>query len=257
MAEDYFTRLVHSVDRADADDIARGRAGLVSIPLAQQPRVMPITWLLITGCIASFAVQVAQSGSIGDTITGSPLALGGSLAAQAVADGEVVRLLSHAFLHIGIVHLLLNMVGLFVIGRQLEPRIGSARFAMIYIAAVLGSAACSLVFESSFTLMAGASGGIYGLLGATLVYEWWAYRHMTPILLILLGLGVLEFFGEHGQVAVYAHAGGLLMGSVAMWVAIWCDRTTAPFKVRAVPVLGALGAALVIVGMLAASSVAG
>ena len=82
-----------------------------------------------------------------------------------VAGGEYWRLLSSIFLHIGIMHLMLNSLGLLIYGMLLERVFGSSRFVLIYISAGLAGSTASFV-ANPLAISAGASGAIFGLLGA-------------------------------------------------------------------------------------------
>lgn len=84
---------------------------------------------------------------------------------------EYYRLLTSVFLHFGIEHLLNNMVMLGAIGYHLEPEIGRIRFLLVYFLSGIGGNICSLLFNVSFenvVVSAGASGAVFGLMGALL-----------------------------------------------------------------------------------------
>jgi membrane associated rhomboid family serine protease len=87
-----------------------------------------------------------------------------------VAHGDWWRLITAAFLHYGPFHLLLNMLALYWFGSLLEQRIGSGRFLMLYLVSGLAGSAGALVW-SPLTPTVGASGAIFGILGAGLVLE--------------------------------------------------------------------------------------
>ena len=87
----------------------------------------------------------------------------------AVADGEWFRLVSAAFLHGGLVHLLLNMLGLYLLGPSLEATMGRLRFVVLYLLAALGGSAASYAVSGFRTASLGASGAIFGLFAAHLV----------------------------------------------------------------------------------------
>lgn len=130
-----------------------------------------------------------------------------------VQMGEVWRLISSAFLHIGILHLLCNMYALYVIGPQLESFFGKTKFLVIY----LFSALCGNLFSDVFSVHigAGASGAIFGLLGA-LLYFGYHYRvylgsvmksQIIPIILLNLMIGFTISGIDNA-----AHIGGLIAG---------------------------------------------
>jgi membrane associated rhomboid family serine protease len=84
-----------------------------------------------------------------------------------VATGDVYRLLTSAFLHLGIAHLLLNMLALFFVGPALERWLGRPRFAALYVLSTLGGAVLVYLLTPVDVPTVGASGAIFGLFGAT------------------------------------------------------------------------------------------
>ncbi len=129
-----------------------------------------------------------------------------------VATGEWYRLLTAAFLHVRPWHLLLNMVGLWIFGVSLESSLGRARFTALYLLSALGGSVVSYAFSSSAQLSLGASGAIFGLLGATLVIVRRLRHNMRP-LLALLAINVVYGFLVPG-IDWRAHLGGLATGLV-------------------------------------------
>ena len=92
--------------------------------------------------------------------------------ALCVEQGDWWRLMTAAFLHYGPVHLLLNMVALYWFGSLLEERIGSGRYLLLYLVSGLAGSAGALLWPNGFlTPTVGASGAIFGILGAGLVLE--------------------------------------------------------------------------------------
>ena len=132
-----------------------------------------------------------------------------------VKSGEYIRLITSAFVHIGIIHLLSNMYALYVIGRQVEQLYGRMKYILIYfISAIMGSL-FTVVFSSSNTVAAGASGAIFGLLGA-LLYFGYSYRgyignsiinQVLPAILLNLVIGF-----SSPNIGNSAHIGGLIGG---------------------------------------------
>lgn len=127
---------------------------------------------------------------------------------------EYYRLLTAAFVHDGIIHLLLNCYALYIIGSQLEGFIGRAKYIVVYIfSAVLGSLLSSVLSPYASV---GASGAIFGLMGS-LLYFGYHYRvylgnvlksQIIPLIVINLLLG----FIQGGTIDNYAHIGGLIGG---------------------------------------------
>lgn len=129
-----------------------------------------------------------------------------------VAAGEYYRLLTSAFLHGGIVHLLLNMYALYLFGPQLEAALGRLRFIVLYVVSALGGSALSYAFASPVQPSLGASGAVFGLLGAYLVINRRLGRDNTPVLMLLainLAYGFLV-----PNIDWRAHLGGLVTGAL-------------------------------------------
>lgn len=140
-----------------------------------------------------------------------PVQLAAEMHGPTVDDGEVWRLVTASFVHYGVLHLLANLAMLTLAGWWLEPWMGSLRFALLYGVSVLASGAASyIVFHDSLT--AGASGAIFGLLGALLVLAVRRGQHVLLAIGLLL-FGAVTTFAIPGM-AIAAHAGGLLVGLV-------------------------------------------
>ncbi len=129
-----------------------------------------------------------------------------------VQGGEWWRLITAAFLHVGLLHLVLNMLALLVFGAELERQLGRWRFLGIYLIAVLGGAAAIQLLGDPVRPVAGASTAIYGLLGALGVLML-ARRQDVRGLLTLLVINVLISFLP--GVSLLGHLGGLVAGAAA------------------------------------------
>lgn len=137
-------------------------------------------------------------------------------------NGEYWRLLSSAFLHGGILHILFNMYVLFVIGQVLERILGHARYAILYLVAALGGAVASYMFSDILTVSVGASGAIFGLMGA-LVVAGRRLRYDITQVLVLLVINVAIGFMSPG-VDWRAHLGGLVIGGAVAAVYVFAPR---------------------------------
>lgn len=133
---------------------------------------------------------------------------------------QFYRLLTCSFLHIGVIHLAFNMYALYVIGAQVESFFGKARYLIIYLGSALTASLLSICFSNSIS--AGASGAIFGLLGA-LLYFGYHYRlylgstissQIIPLIIINLALGFLMSGVDNA-----AHIGGLIGG---IFIAMAC-----------------------------------
>jgi membrane associated rhomboid family serine protease len=129
-----------------------------------------VTKALVAINVGVYVAELVTGGGVNGT--GSTIYLHGVLFGPLVEQGDWWRLLTAAFLHYGPVHLLLNMVGLYWFGSLLEERIGSGRYLMLYLVSGLAGSAGALLWSNGFlTPTVGASGAIFGILGAGLVLE--------------------------------------------------------------------------------------
>lgn len=139
-----------------------------------------------------------------------------------VADGEVYRLLTSAFLHGGLLHLLLNMYALFMFGPPIEAALGRLRFVALYLVSALGGSALSYAFAAPNQPSLGASGAVFGLLGAFLVVSRKQRRDTSAVLVLLainLGYGFLV-----PRVDWRAHVGGLIAGALIALALVYAPR---------------------------------
>jgi membrane associated rhomboid family serine protease len=131
-----------------------------------------------------------------------------------LAEGEWYRLLTAAFLHYGPIHLAMNMLALWWIGRPLEDWLGPARYLLLYLVSGLAGSAGALV-ASPGAITVGASGAIFGILGAAIVLE----RQGTYVLggsaLTLLIVNIAFTFAVPG-ISIGGHLGGLAGGALCI-----------------------------------------
>ena len=159
-----------------------------------------------------------------------------------VADGEWYRMLSAAFLHEQIWHLALNMYALWILGSLLEPALGRWRFTALYLLSALGGSAASLLAPGVVSI--GASGAVFGLMGALFVVLRRFGRDVTAVL-VILGINVVFGFVVPG-IDWRAHLGGLVTGAVLAYTFAHTPRAQrTAFSVLACVVMLVLIAALV------------
>ncbi|MEA2495864.1 MAG: hypothetical protein QOJ29_3775 [Thermoleophilaceae bacterium] len=179
-----------------------------------------LTYTLIGMNVLAYFGTVLSGSSLGGSVGG-----GGSLLAKAglngpaVADGEVWRIITSGFMHYTTIHLLFNMYMLFILGQLLEPAIGRLRFGLIYfVALVCGSLGALIV--SPHALTAGASGAVFGLMGAAVVV-----MRNRGLNVMQSGLGItlllnLAITFTISNISVGGHIGGLIGGAIAGWVLV-------------------------------------
>ena len=140
----------------------------------------------------------------------------GALFGPLVAAGDWWRLITAAFLHYGPFHLGLNMLALWWFGAPLEETLGRGRFLLLYLVSGLAGSAGALI-ASPQAVTVGASGAIFGILGAALVLE----RQGTPVFGGALTLIVinLAFTFAVPNISIGGHLGGLaggILGTLAL-----------------------------------------
>lgn len=128
-----------------------------------------------------------------------------------IHQGQWYRLVTAAFLHANIEHILFNMVTLLVIGSPVEALVGRVRFVAIYLIAGIGGSVCSYLLSPAYIEGIGASGAIFGLFGA---YAVLARRHRfdTRLVLVLIVIELVISFADPG-IDWRAHLGGLVVGA--------------------------------------------
>ena len=193
-------------------------------------RPYPVTIALIAINVGVYLLELAIGGAYDGT--GNSIFYKGALFAHGyfdgspgVGDGGWWRLITAAFLHYGPIHLALNMLALYWFGRVLENVIGSLRFMLLYIACGLaGSAGALYLTPNSPTV--GASGAIFGVLGALLVLERRGVIQSGGQILALIVLNLVLTFSLSG-ISIGGHIGGLIAGVVLMLLYLQFNRSIA------------------------------
>ncbi len=161
-----------------------------------------------------------------------------------VAEGEYYRLLTSAFLHHGVAHLVLNMWALWAVGQSLELWLGRTRFLALYMMSALGGSALVYLASPPLSNTAGASGAIFGLFGAIFVISRRMNMDIRPIaFVIILNLAftfVIPLLGG-SNISWQGHLGGLFTGG-----ALAMAYAYAPRRHRTAVQLGATAAVAVL-----------
>lgn len=138
-----------------------------------------------------------------------------ALYAPYVRGGDYYRLISSSFLHVSLFHLLVNMYSLYIIGSQIENFFGKTKYIVIYLFSAIMGSLFSMLFTRGVSI--GASGAIFGLLGAMLYFGYF-YRiylgntitsQILPVILINLLIGF-----SSSSIDNFAHIGGLVGGII-------------------------------------------
>jgi membrane associated rhomboid family serine protease len=153
-----------------------------------------------------------------------------------VADGEYWRLLTAAFLHGSVIHLALNMYALFLFGPPLEAALGRARFLALYQVSALGGSAASYAVAGPASPSLGASGAVFGLLGAFFVVNRRLRRDSSGlIVLLIINLG-FSFLAPN--IDWRAHLGGLVTGALCTVALAYApERRRNPVQVAGIAVV--------------------
>src|SRR5262249_54558317 len=166
----------------------------------------PVTKMLIGINVAVYVAELLQGGGVNGT--GSSIYVHGVLWAPFIADGDYWRLLTAAFLHYGPFHLLLNMVALWWFGSLLEERIGSGKYLLLYLISGIAGSAGALVVDPA-TPTVGASGAIFGVLGAGFVLERQRDYVFGGSALGIIVLNLVFTFSI-SNISIGGHIGGLI-----------------------------------------------
>jgi len=213
------------------------RAGVTRVLLVANIAVFLVE--ILTGAVDAFGARSGRS--IVDL---------GALLGVLVAEGQYWRLFTAMFLHANVLHLAFNMYALYLFGNLIEEALGTLRFLGIYLLCGLLASVTSFVFSHPLIPAVGASGAIFGLLGAWVAYN---YRRRGSALaaanlqsaLLIVGINVVLGFSIPG-IDNFAHLGGLASGAVAGWLA----EGFGPRNVR--PYVQTAGfAALILIGVAA------
>ena len=182
------------------------------------PKKIVVTKAIISLCIAVFFLIILYDG-VGaiSTVTKETAIRLGANNGFLLQGGQIYRLITYMFLHGSLIHLLINMYSLYILGTQIETYFGKTKMIVIYIL----SGICGGLLSATgnlYALSVGASGAIFGLLGA-LAYFGYHYRlylgnvltsQILPILAINLMIGFMV-----PNIDNFCHIGGLIGGIFA------------------------------------------
>jgi membrane associated rhomboid family serine protease len=199
-------------------ECARQRTRVRTMRSAARSGEPVLTYALIAINVVAFIGELAGGASAGGGSLGtSRLFADGALRASDVANGDYWRLITAGFLHASVFHIFFNMFALWILGQMLEPAIGSVRFGLIYFVSLLAGSFGALVVTPD-ALTVGASGAIFGLMGAAVVVL--RNRGINPMesgLGLWIGLNLLLTF-TLSNISIGGHIGGLIGGTLAALV---------------------------------------
>ncbi|WP_030017048.1 rhomboid family intramembrane serine protease [Streptomyces monomycini] len=214
-------------------DCVRGGSGTGRTAQATAPRTLAggslaadtrlVTKILLGINVAVFIAVLA----VGDSLVQNLEMIGGAFVPEdltfiGVAEGEFHRLLTAAFLHQEPMHIIFNMLSLWWLGPPLEAALGRVRFIGLYLLSALGGSALSYLLAAQNQPSLGASGAVFGLLGATAILMRRLNYDMRPVL-ILLALNLVFTFAWP-NIAWQAHVGGLVVGAAVTYGMVHAPR---------------------------------
>lgn len=220
--------------------------------MRSSPRQAPVTSGLLILNVLVFALMLVYGAGLWHTGNGVQLSWGANFG-PATQDGQWWRLFTALFIHFGIVHLALNMFALWDVGRLVERLYGRWTFALLYLGSGVIGNLLSLVVQGNQAVSGGASGAIFSLYGALLVFLWreraqvergefrWLFGAASAFTVVSLGLGFVIAGIDNS-----AHIGGLLAG--VLWGGVLARPWTLASS-RVLPVRWA-SAVLLVVGVL-------
>jgi len=223
---------------------------------AKQPTL--VTFVLIAINVAVFVYTTATDsgtlgGGLGSNRQASNEQVDLALSRQALHfTHEWYRIVTSGFLHFGILHIALNMYLLYLLGQLLERSLGRSKFALLYMASLLGGSAGVVISNSG--LAGGASGAVFGLMAAATVS-----MHRQGINIMQTGIGrtlmlnLLLTFVLSSYISVGGHVGGIVAGSLcslAMLAPRW--KPVPKWAMYATPI--AVGAISIIISVALANA---
>ena len=199
---------------------ANPRSGSLTDLMHASPHQAPVTLGLMACNIGVFIAMLAYGAGLWHTSNGVQLAWGANFG-PATQDGQWWRLGSAMFLHFGVVHLALNMWALWDVGRLMEQLLGRWRFLLLYLASGVFGNLLSLVAQGNRAVSGGASGAVFALYGALLVFLWrerrqvdrgefrWLFGAALVFTVVALVMGQVVTGIDNA-----AHVGGLIAGAL-------------------------------------------
>jgi membrane associated rhomboid family serine protease len=197
------------------------------------PTMPVVTYVLIAINVVAFVIQKASPRLEAEFVMWSP----------AVANGELYRLLTSAFLHSGITHILFNMFALFVVGPPLEIWLGRVRFIALYLSSALGGSVLIYLFSPLDVPTLGASGAVFGLFAATFVVGRKVNVDIRWVVIMIVINLVITFTVP--SISWQGHLGGLMTGGLVAFAYAY-----APAKARVQLQVGATVAILALFAVL-------
>jgi len=210
-----------------------------------------LTYVLIALNVMAYIGSLSSGGGLARRGGGSVIDNGALFGPAIAHQDEYWRLVTSGFLHAGLIHIGFNMYLLYILGQMLEPEIGRLRFGLLYVTSLFGGAfGALLVSPGSYTV--GASGAVFGLMGAAVVsMRARGFDPMSSGIPALIGLNLLITLVIPG-ISIGGHLGGLAAGAAGAYLLVGREGRRGG---RAVGLAGC--GALAVIAAAAAIAVAG
>lgn len=169
----------------------------------------PVTVVLVAVNVLVYVITATQG--FGLNAPGGALFADWALVGVLVDQGDWWRLVTAMFLHAGILHLAFNMFALYWLGSAVELALGMRRYLLLYFVSGIAGSAGALVFSSPLAITVGASGAIFGVMGALLILEYRATGSLAGQAMMLIVLNLVITFSIAG-ISKGGHIGGLVGG---------------------------------------------
>jgi rhomboid protease GluP len=201
--------------RVEADE----RISLVAL-IHSRWRDVPVTIALIAINVAVYTIMAVSSGDAIHPASRISLDWGANFG-PATKDGEWWRLLTAVFVHLGVIHVAVNLWALWDVGRLVERLLGWWRYAILFVGSGVFGNLISLALQDHQRVSSGASGAIFGLYGALMAFLWrrrkcivlseyrWIFGFAVAFSVLMLVMGMVIPSIDNA-----AHGGGLLAGVV-------------------------------------------
>jgi membrane associated rhomboid family serine protease len=187
---------------------------LQNVQRATRSVAAPATMALIAINVVVYLITVSQGGGI--NLPGGQLFSDWALQGNAVSNGDWWRLVTTMFLHGSILHIAFNMLALYWLGTIVEQALGTPRFLLVYFVSGIAGSAGALWFSTQYAVTVGASGAIFGLIGALLILEYLATGSLMGQAMVLILINLAFTFAVPG-ISIGGHLGGLAGGIVATY----------------------------------------
>lgn len=175
-----------------------------------------VSLVIIAINVAAQVAVMAQGGA-----SNSGLFEWGAMWGYGVAQGDYHRLITAAFLHGGLFHILLNMYALYLFGPFVEQALGRWRFILTYLTLSVGSSVVVYLWEDPRVATIGASGAVFGLFGLALIFLVRQKQNINGMLVLLAINGVISL---QSGISWQGHLGGFLTGVILAVVFAYAPR---------------------------------